>query len=250
MQNRTIALVGSSGSMGRLIDQIAPDHGCRVVRRFDADERLTDRSFETGEVPEVGIDFTRPDAIRQNVPILLDAGLPIVVGTTGWEEDAEEIFSLVSERQGRLLWASNFSIGLQTFARVLRYAARLADRLDDYDVALHEDHHVRKLDSPSGTARTLAGIVLEEVRRKERIEVDRSEGRIDPTALHVTSRRVGETIGTHTVTIDSAADTIELTHRARNRSGFAAGALLAARWLPQQKPGIYRFDDLFEEILG
>ncbi len=247
---KTIALVGSSGSMGRQIAEMAPDYGCEIAYRFDAEHPLTSERLSAAARPDAAIDFTRPDAVRSNAETLLSCGVPTVVGTTGWEAQAEEIFRMVGETGGRLLYASNFSVGLQTFARIVRSAARLVDRIDAYDVALHEDHHVRKVDSPSGTARTLAEIVLEEVARKERMEIDRAEGRIDPASLHVTSRRVGETVGTHTITIDSAADTIELTHRARNRTGFAAGALLAAVWLPAQPPGIYRFDDVFEQIIA
>lgn len=250
MRTTSIALVGSSGSMGRQIGEIAPDYGCRIAYRFDADNRLSPESFAEGETVGVAIDFTRPDAVRSNVDILLARGIPVVVGTTGWDREQGEIFRSVESSEGRLLHASNFSVGVQTFARIVRNAARLIDRIEAYDIALHEDHHVRKVDSPSGTARTLAAIVLEEVGRKERTEFERAEGRIDPASLHVTSRRVGETVGTHTITIDSDADTIELTHRARNRTGFAVGALLAARWLPSQPPGIYRFDDVFEQIIA
>lgn len=247
MSDRTrIALLGASGSMGVQIEAIAADYGAEIVGRYDHEHPLNAETL-TGN-PVVAIDFTRPDAVLQNVRTLVSLGLPMVVGTTGWESDRAEVEGLVREHGGRLLTASNFSVGVQTFARIVRAAARLVDRLDRYDVAMHEDHHVRKVDSPSGTALMLGEIVLEEMRRKERIEVERSDGKIDPAALHLSSRRVGEVIGTHQVTIDGLADTIELTHRARNRSGFAAGALLAAAWLPDQAPGLYRFDDLFEQI--
>ena len=114
-----------------------------------------------------------------------------------------------------------------------------------YDAAVHEIHHVRKADSPSGTALTIGAILLEELARKTEILPDASHGPIPADALHVSSQRLGQTVGTHIVTFDSDADTIELTHRAKNRSGFALGALYAARWLVEQPPGVYRFEEMF-----
>ena len=246
-KRRSIALVGATGSMGRQIEAIAGDHGVEIAARYDHDTPLREDTIN-GEV-DAAIDFTRPEAVLRNVRTLAEAGVPIVLGTTGWEEEQEEVFSLVEENGGRLIWASNFSVGVQTFARIIRSAARLIDHLEQYDVALHEDHHIRKVDSPSGTALTLGDVLLEEIDRKERIVTERIDGAIAPEELHVSSRRVGETIGTHTITIDGAADTIELTHRARNRSGFASGALLAVDWICRQEGGVYRFDDVFEEII-
>ncbi len=243
----SIALLGASGSMGGEIEAMAEDYGVKVAARYDHERPLSRESLDPDV--EVAIDFTRPDAVLENVRTLAEAGVPIVLGTTGWEGERDTLFELVRANKGRLIWASNFSVGVQTFARIVRSAARLIDHLDRYDVAMHEDHHVRKVDSPSGTALMLGEVLLEEIARKEEIVSDRVDGRIDPSQLHISSRRVGETIGTHSITIDGLADTIELTHRARNRSGFASGALLAAKWLPRQEPGVYRFDDLFEKIV-
>ena len=243
----SILLLGASGAMGRRIEAMAPDIGGTIQSRFDADNRLV-----TGEIPrvDVAIDFTLPDAVAANVPLLIDAGIPVVVGTTGWEADREAIFAHVAEKNGTLLWASNFSIGLQSFLRIVRQAARLLDDAGGYDVAMHEDHHTRKADSPSGTALSIAEVLLDESSAKSQIIADRPEGPIDPNALHVTSRRIGNVIGTHEVIFDAPADSIELVHRARNRSGFAEGALRGARWLVGQEPGVYRFEEEFEGVVG
>ncbi len=243
-----IALIGASGAMGREIERLAPTSGVEIVLRYDAEHPLP------GERPNVPVDavieFTLPDVVLGNIGRVLAWGVPIVVGTTGWLHALDDVREEVERRGGRLIWASNFSVGVQAFFRIVRRAAELMENISDYDVALHEEHHTRKEDSPSGTARTIAEILLEAIGRKSEILTETSHGRISPEALHLTSRRVGATPGTHVVTLDSEADTIELVHRARNRSGFALGALAAAEWIVGAAPGIYRFDDVFERIIG
>lgn len=243
----SIAMIGSSGAMGREIARLAPEFDAKIVEKFDAERPLADASSLDCDV---AIDFTLPGVVVDNVRHLLDLEIPIVVGTTGWGDRLDEVTGMVDAKKGRLLHASNFSVGVQSFFRIVRQAARLLDDVGGYDVALHEDHHIRKADAPSGTALSLADIVLEESSVKQSIEADRPpDGRIDPSALHVSSRRIGHVIGTHEAIFDAEADSIELTHRARNRSGFARGALLAATWLPSQPPGTYDFGTEFESII-
>lgn len=231
-----LVLIGY-GAMGHAIEQVAPAHHCTVVDRFT---RV--RPFVSQTVCDVAIDFTHPLAVLDNIEAVLSTGVPMVVGTTGWLRDLEKVHAIVERTNGRLIYGSNFSVGVTVFLSIVRHAARLVGRFSYYDVALHELHHRRKMDSPSGTALNLAETILEHIPEKTRCLLETSHGRIDESALHVSSTRVGDTPGTHTVYFDSEADTIELTHRARSRSGFASGALVAARWLTSQAPGIYRFE--------
>jgi 4-hydroxy-tetrahydrodipicolinate reductase len=241
-----VALVGH-GRMGREIERLAAGENIDIVSRFSSRSPL---SLDGAPEADVAIEFTHPDAVVGNIRTLLEAGLPIVVGTTGWLADLETIRSEAAMYGGRLVYASNFSIGVNIFFRIIASAARLIDSQPMYDAAIHEIHHTGKADSPSGTALAAAKIVLDALGRKSTILSDPSHGKIDPAALHVSSQRLGSTVGTHALTFDSDADTIEIVHRAKNREGFALGALLAARWIVDQKPGVYRFEEIFGEERG
>lgn len=237
-----IALVGY-GAMGHEVERRAADHGAAISTKFDIDHPL--QKEELAGI-DVAIEFTRPDAALNNMRTLLDAGVPVVVGTTGWLEQIDEVEAMVEASGGHLLYATNFSIGVNILFSAVRTAARLAERHGNFDVGVHEIHHVHKADSPSGTAFSLAAILLEELSSKRGMLTRPSQGPIPADTLHVTSQRLGETVGIHTVSFDGSAETIELTHRAKDRSGFADGALVAARWLVAQKPGLYRFEQIFE----
>jgi 4-hydroxy-tetrahydrodipicolinate reductase len=235
-----IALVGY-GQMGREIERLASERGIDVAARYTSHSPLGDEPVAPFEA---AIEFSRPDAAVGNIERVLGWGKPIVVGTTGWLSRIDEVQRAVDTFQGRVIYGSNFSIGVNLFFKLVRQAGELFDDREMYDVAVHEIHHTRKADSPSGTAITTANILLEEIARKQSLLTDPAQGKIDPSALHVTSQRLGATIGTHIVAFDSEADTLELTHRAKNRSGFALGALLAAQWIVDKEPGIYRFEDI------
>ncbi|MCS6807709.1 MAG: 4-hydroxy-tetrahydrodipicolinate reductase, partial [Bacteroidota bacterium] len=155
------------------------------------------------------------------------------------------VAEIVAAHRIGLVWGANFSVGVQMFYRLVRYAAEQASCFDDYDVALHELHHRHKHDAPSGTALHTAAIIQSVLSRKTALLTETTRGQIPPTVLHVSSTRVGDVPGTHTVYLDSASDTLEITHRARNRSGFAAGALRAARWI-EGKIGIMEFSEIFD----
>jgi 4-hydroxy-tetrahydrodipicolinate reductase len=236
-----VALVGY-GQMGREIERCAAGRNVDIVARYDSRTPITESSVADFDV---AIEFTRPGVAPGNIAALMTLGRPVVVGTTGWLDRLPEIELMAAERNGRIVHASNFSIGVNIFFRLVREAGRMMNEQAIYDAAVHEIHHVRKADSPSGTALTIGTILLEELARKTHILPDASHGPIPSDALHVSSQRLGETVGTHVVTFDSEADTIELAHRARNRSGFALGALYAARWIVEQPPGIYRFEEIF-----
>ncbi len=241
-----IALVGY-GSMGKELERLAPRYGCVVEQIFSTrrplqSTQINDLSFD------VAIDFSLPSAVLDNAQILAEHGKNIVLGTTGWMAHREALGELIGKKNIGLVWGTNFSVGVQIFSHLVRMAAEFANKFDEYDVALHELHHTRKIDAPSGTALSLAQIVQAAMPQKTSLLTDTTDGRIAPEALHVSSTRVGETPGTHTLYLDALPDTIELTHRARNRSGFAIGALRAARWI-DGKQGMMEFSEIFSRIV-
>ncbi len=234
------------GAMGRETKTLAETKGFEVTEIFDIDYPLApDDAYEF----DVAIDFTLPEAVLGNVEKLAKLGKNAVVGTTGWFDKAPQIEKIAADSGTGIVYGSNFSIGMNMFYRIVREAARLSAKFDDYDAALFEMHHRRKKDSPSGSAGALAKIMIEELPSKDRALVETPHRKIHDNELHSASVRCGEITGTHTAIFDSAADTIELTHRARNRSGFASGALLAAEFVHGKK-GLFAFDEVIKMILG
>jgi len=232
-----IALIGF-GKMGREIDAVAREQGDAIVRVFEIDDPVTAGALVDADVC---IDFTTPEAAVSNIRTAIQAKRDIVVGTTGWHEHLSEFKSAVKE--SGLLYSTNFSLGMNYFYRIAKRAAELMNGTSEYDPYIHEIHHRQKLDSPSGTALSLARILLNEIDRKTEILTGPPEGKISPKMLHVTSTRTGVVAGTHTVGFDSEADLIELRHVAKSRRGFALGALKAAHWLRGRK-GVYTMDDV------
>jgi len=243
-----IALVGY-GSMGQELERLASQYGCAVQETYHSKRPLQ----ATGEVlaqlnaVDVAIDFSKPALVMENLRVVAQAKTNLVLGTTGWTAHKHEVERIVGEAGIGLVWGANFSVGMQMFMQVVRTAAALVEHYDEYDVALHELHHRRKQDSPSGTALALADMLTHTISRKTSILGEPAHGAIDAHALHTSSTRVGEIPGTHTLYLDSAADTLELTHRARNRRGFAAGALRAAQWI-DGKTGCYDFAEIFPNL--
>lgn len=245
MDESRIALIGY-GSMGKELERLAPQYGCRVEQIFTSATPLASAP-ESAWNFDVAIDFSKPHAVRKNVAECAAHGKNIVIGTTGWTADISLLRELVAGAGIGAVWGANFSVGVLMFMRIVEEAACLVARYDEYDVALHELHHHRKLDSPSGTGLALSEILMQHIPKKTELLKETSHGRIAEGALHLSSTRVGEIPGTHTVYIDSLADTLELTHRARNRSGFALGALRAARWL-RGKQGFFEVREIVQEL--
>ncbi|TNE32698.1 4-hydroxy-tetrahydrodipicolinate reductase [bacterium] len=238
-----IALVGY-GAMGRVIEKLAKDKGYFITDIFDNDKPLdpnADYDFD------VAIDFTQPDIVLDNIKILSSKGKRIVVGTTGWYDKSDEVSKIITKNENAMVWGSNFSVGVQMYFKIVKYASKLVNYLDSYDVMVTEMHHKRKKDSPSGTAEIMGKIITSNINRKTGVEYGVINGDIDNSKLHITSTRGGEVTGTHTMYLDSLADTIELTHRAKNRTGFALGSLLAANWV-QDKKGYYSFNEILTDI--
>lgn len=223
-----LAIIGM-GRMGRAIAALAPDRGFRVVAALDAQQTAQGITVERLNGADVAIEFTTPDAAAGNIRAAVSAGCPIVVGTTGWYDMLPAITDHVNASGSALLWAPNFSIGVNIFQRVVGEAARLLGAVPGFDAHLLETHHVAKKDAPSGTAIALARVASDAMGRQ----------------VPVTSVRTGSIPGTHEVMFDAAFETIRLEHVARDRHVFAEGALLAARWI-HGRTGIFEMQDVLD----
>lgn len=240
-----IALYGY-GKMGSAIEQVALSRGHWIVLRVDHSNA---GSPPTGA--DVAIEFSSPATAMDNMRLCLAHKVPVVVGTTGWYDHLGEINELVQSKQGSMLWASNFSIGVNLFFKLNKYLASLMDQQPNYAASILETHHVHKLDAPSGTAITLArDIDLKTGRYSgwEKEEKEVKEVNEVKEQVPIRSERIGEVPGTHTVTWKSAEDLITITHEAFGRRGFALGAVLAAEWL-QGRTGLFTMDDVLDGSL-
>lgn len=234
-----IAIIGY-GRMGKEVDRVAQERGHTIVSRLDISDEISEATLKGAECC---IEFSMPESVFRNIERIASCGRNIVVGTTGWYNRLEEIRALVEKKKIGLLYAANFSVGVNLFFAIVRSAARLLNPIEGYDVAVHETHHRNKADSPSGTALTIGKIILEEFSRKKSIFTETSHQTISPEHLHIVSTRLGTFPGIHEIAFDSALDTIELKHTMKNRSGFAFGAVLAAEWLAGRK-GMFTFNDV------
>lgn len=235
-----IALVGY-GKMGHMIEQAALQRGHEIVAIIDIDN-AADIDSEAFRSADVAIEFTAPQVAADNVRRIMQQGVKVVSGSTGWlkGEVQEEMQRLCREEGKTLLWSSNFSVGVAVFRAINRQLARLMNQFPQYDVNMVETHHVHKLDAPSGTAITLAEHIVEELDRKERWGLHETS----PEVLRVDDVRRREVPGIHTIAYDSPQDIITITHSAYNREGFALGAVIAAEYLATHE-GWQTIDDLF-----
>ena len=232
-----IALIGY-GKMGKAIETIAILRGHQIVLKIDADN-LED--FEKIGQADVAIEFTRPESVVENLKKCLDFGIPVVCGTTGWLSDFDQVAAFCLEKNGAFLYASNYSIGVNIFFEINRRLADMMNGYDMYDVKMSETHHTQKLDAPSGTAITLANDILKKVDRKTQW-TSNTEG-VAADEILITAHRIDPAPGTHVVTYESTIDTIEISHTAHSREGFATGAVLAAEWILGKK-GVFSMKDM------
>lgn len=240
------------GRMGQAIHQLANDEEIEIISRIDPHHPKAEwRELvpQAVEGADICIDFTTPGEVLGNIERLGDYGKSIVVGTTGWYDHLERARQIAERKQIGLFYSENFSIGMNLFKKIVAHAASLINDWPSYDVALIEQHHRRKLDSPSGSAMAVARLLLKNIRRKKWIVTESLQREPKENEIHVQSVRCGSIPGTHQVLFDSAADQITITHEARNRNDFALGALLAAKWLHGRK-GLYNMDDLMASIEG
>jgi 4-hydroxy-tetrahydrodipicolinate reductase len=217
-----LAIIGY-GKMGRLMEQLAPEYGFTIHARLDVNDDLR----KAGGA-DVAVEFSVPGAVARNVEALAALGVAVVVGTTGWADQMERVKAAVQRHRIGLVWSPNFSIGVNVFMRVVREAARLLESEPQYGAWAWEIHHHTKKDAPSGTLLKL-------------VEEMENAGYSHP--IDTSANRAGAHPGTHEIGFDSAADTITLRHTARNREGFARGALKAAQWAPG-KFGVFKFEDV------
>ena len=240
-----LALLGY-GKMGKAIEEVALSRGHVIALKVDAQNAGT---APTG--CDVAIEFSKPDQAMANMELCLKAGVPVVVGTTGWYDHLNDVKAMVQANSGALLWASNFSIGVNLFFRVNKRLAQLMDKQSGYHVHIDEIHHVHKLDAPSGTAITLARDIDLNSQRYSGWGLtpgpSPKERGVEPARVPIISERTGEVPGKHSITWTSPEDRIIITHEAFSRKGFATGAVIAAEWLRGRK-GFFTMDDLLDDL--
>jgi 4-hydroxy-tetrahydrodipicolinate reductase len=235
-----IALIGY-GKMGHMIEEIAASRGHEIILRISIDN-TEDFTFENISKADVAIEFTSPASAFDNVKKAIGFGVPVVSGSTGWNDLLPEAKDYCKEKNGSFLYASNFSVGVNIFFELNNLLARLMNRQTGYDVTLKEIHHTQKLDAPSGTAVTLAEQILQHLERKKSWVNHESE---KPDEISVISERIDPAPGTHHVKYSSDVDDIEIIHTAHNRKGFATGAVLAAEFIHDKK-GVFSMKDVLE----
>ncbi|MDB5125482.1 MAG: dapB [Mucilaginibacter sp.] len=244
-----IALLGY-GKMGKIIEKIALSRKHEIVLTIDHDN-LHDLTAENLQKADAVIEFTMPASVLSNIDHCFNAGVPIVVGTTGWHDKIDEVKQRCEEGNNALMYATNFSVGVNIFFHINRMLAKVMNNYPYYDVQVEEIHHTQKLDAPSGTAITIAEGIIDNLESKNEwvnvLTTDDShdDGNVATDQLLIESMRIDSVPGTHTVIYDSEVDTIEFKHTAHNRNGFALGAVLAAEWLHDKK-GFYSVEAMFD----
>ncbi len=245
--------ISGYGRMGKLIRDKALEAGHDVVAVIDpisSEWVVTAKKINSESLrdADVVIDFTIPQVLVDNVREYAACGVSAVIGTTGWYDRMDEVASIVGERIG-CIWSGNFSVGVHLFFHMIEKAANLMNSFPGYDCMVHEFHHNKKADSPSGTAAMIGAILIDGLDTKRKVVTQMLDRPIESDELHVSSTRGGSIPGTHSVIFDSPVDSIELTHRARNREGFATGAIETAQWL-EGKRGFFSIDDMLQSMLG
>lgn len=227
-----IALLGY-GKMGKVIERIALERGHEIVLK-----KTEENSFDGLLDADVAIDFSVPSAAVQNISECLHHNIPIVSGTTGWLERYDDMTSLCTSKNGAFIYGSNFSLGVNLFFELNAHLAKIMSRFNQYEVSMEEIHHTQKLDKPSGTAITLAQNIIKEKKLSSWNIENPNENE-----LFIDVKRIDSVPGTHSISYTSEVDTIEITHTAHNRDGFALGAVIASEWLINKK-GIYTMKDV------
>jgi len=232
-------VISGYGKMGKEIEKIALERHHQVIEKLETPDDWMNKTSQISQA-DVIIEFSTPGSVIGNIRNCFDLHLPVVVGTTGWNDHREQVKEWCLGEKQALFTASNFSIGVNILFGLVRQLSVALDHFDDYDISLEEIHHIHKLDSPSGTAISLAEIILRNMKRKERW-VNRKQQ--SPADLEIISKREGEVAGIHRVVCESGADRLSLIHEAKSRRGFAVGAVLAAEWLPGRQ-GFFGMEDM------
>lgn len=236
-----------------MIESIALSRGHNIVAKIDLDSKNINYASM-----DVAIDFSMPDAAFTNISGCIENNVPVISGTTGWLEKYDAAVALCNEKKGAFIYASNFSLGVNVFFELNAYLARMMRSLNQYHVSMEEIHHTQKLDAPSGTAITLAeGIIensdyrtweLNDAKANAKAK-DEDEANVETDSnaeeIPITSKRIGDVPGTHSIDYKSPVDSIEIKHTAHNREGFALGAVIAAEWI-QRKTGVFTMKDVLD----
>ena len=243
-----IAIVGY-GKMGQLLYTRALAQGHEVSAIIDPNVQAPEVTSsvcdeESLSGAEAVIDFSVAEGSLERIKIYAKCRIPAVIATTGWYDQLKEARREIESGGSSLLWSGNFAIGVHLYMSVVKAAAGIMNRFPAYDPSIQEVFHAGKGDSPSGTAIMLGNILMDELTSKEKIETGRLDRKRTDSEIHISSLRGGFYPGTHTVMFDSPVDTIEIIHRARNREGFADGALQAANWLLQAPAGFFSLNDM------
>ena len=240
-----IGLVGY-GKMGKTIEKIAYERGHSILFKSNSIFPLTIKDIESVDVV---IEFTKPELAVKHIELVIANKKPIIVGTTGWNTDLSKVTDFVEKHKGSLLYASNFSIGVNLFFELNKKLAHLMRNQSEYNATINEIHHTQKLDSPSGTEITLANGILENSDQYNSWICSEGEkpSKVDGQ-IALIAHRIPDVPGTHTINYNSEIDSISITHQAHNRKGFAFGAILAAEWIISKK-GIFTMHDLLTESI-
>jgi 4-hydroxy-tetrahydrodipicolinate reductase len=236
-----IALIGY-GKMGKAIEQIAISRGHSVVVKFNSQNPLESSQLRT---TDVAIEFSQPDLALKHIKLCADGQIPIVVGTTAWEEHLPEIINHIDKREASLIYSSNFSIGVNLFFELNKHLARLMNDKTDYLASITEIHHTQKIDTPSGTAVTLAKDLISNHPTYSSWKLTGQSENMEKSDLPISAIREENVPGTHLISYTSEIDTLTIEHQAHNRKGFALGAVIAAEFI-HKKQGVYTMSDILK----
>lgn len=234
-----IAIIGY-GKMGKTIEKLALDRGHEIVLRSTSENPVTAEKLKNADM---AIEFTNPESAPRNIGLCIETNVPVVTGSTGWNDRLEEISESVTIKKGKLFHASNFSIGVNLFFKLNHTLAKLMNNRPEYQPELKEWHHIHKKDAPSGTAVTLLNEMLQNLENKTDWKLEQTD---EDNEIPVKAIREGEIFGTHRIRYKSDIDEISIEHKAHSREGFAKGAILAAEWLADSQPGVFTMNDLLE----
>lgn len=238
-----IALIGY-GKMGKAIEQIAIQRGHSVVLKVNSASQNWEKKLG---IADVAIEFTRPNVALENFDKILAKNIPLVTGTTGWDDDFEKVKTTIENTDGAFLYASNFSLGVNLFFEINRIVAKIMGKFPEYEVEINETHHTQKLDAPSGTAISIAKDIISNQPNKKDwyCPQGNNQEEVNQKALKITAHREENVPGTHCVSYSSAIDEIKIVHEAKSREGFALGAVLAAEYL-RNKKGVFTMKDVLD----
>lgn len=250
VDNKKILLVGY-GNMGKMIKVESHHFGMQIHDIIDLNipEHKKDISFSKIKECDVAIEFSHPDFAFENICTLLEYRIPVVSGTTGWFNKLEMLKNEYDFSENTLIYSANFSVGMNLFYQLVADASKLISSSRLYDIYGLESHHRKKIDSPSGTARVISDIVLENFEGKDKVRFDLNNQPLTEKEFNFSSVRCGNITGYHKIGFDSEFDEIDISHNAKNRRGFAIGALMAARYALNHK-GMLNFKDIFSEVLA